>query len=101
MCRRCRGVAPDMDQDPLDAYSAVVVGVAKRLRPSVVALSVRGPRGGGAGSAVVFTADGFMLTSAHVVADVQRGEATFADGAETRFDVIVADQIGRASCRER
>ena len=64
-----------MVMEPLDAYSQVVTTVAARLRPSVAALTVRGPRGNGAGSAVVFTADGFLLTSAHVVADATGGEA--------------------------
>ncbi len=86
----------DMDAnapDPLDAYSQVVTTVAARLRPSVAALSVRGPRGGGGGSAVVFTADGFLLTSAHVVTGASHGEVTFADGTESRFDVIGADPL--------
>ena len=61
-----------VDEEPLDAYSRIVTSVAARLRPSVVALTVTGPRGSGAGSAVVFTADGFMLTSAHVVSGGSR-----------------------------
>jgi S1-C subfamily serine protease len=69
----------------LDAYSRAVIGVAERLAPSVANLRVshRG-RGGrrldGGGSAVVITPDGFMLTSAHVVARSDgRGRASFAD----------------------
>lgn len=77
----------------LDAYSQVVTTVAAHLLPSVAALSVRTPRGAGAGSAVLFTADGFLLTSAHVVAGASHGMATFADGTETRFDVVGADPL--------
>src|SRR3977135_3971825 len=57
----------------LDAYSRTVVGVAEALSPSVANLRVtrRGRGGGqvpaGAGSGVVLTPDGFLLTSAHVV----------------------------------
>ncbi len=51
------------------------------------------PRGNGAGSAVVFTADGFLLTSAHVVAGASGGEASFSDGTEIAFDVIGADPL--------
>jgi S1-C subfamily serine protease len=79
--------------DPLDAYSQVVTSVAARLRPSVAALQVRGPRGDGAGSGVVFTADGFLLTSAHVVARSEEGEATFGDGSSAAFDVVGADPL--------
>jgi len=54
---------------------------------------VRSRRGEGAGSAVVFTADGLTLTSAHVVAGATGGEAEFSSGAQTRFDVVGADPL--------
>src|SRR5262245_32315344 len=79
--------------EPLDAYSQVVTTVAERLRPSVGALSVRTSRGGGAGSGVVFTDDGFLLTSAHVVAGTSGGTATFRDGSESRVDGVGADPL--------
>jgi S1-C subfamily serine protease len=86
------------DDDPLDAYSRVVTFVAERLSPSVANLRVsRRGRGGrqlaGGGSGVVMTADGFMLTSAHVVAGGGRGTASFADGQELRFEVVGADPL--------
>jgi len=81
------------DAEPLDAYSRVVTTVAERILPSVAALAVRTPRGEGAGSGVVFTADGFLLTSAHVVAGATGGAAAFADGSEARFDVVGADPL--------
>jgi S1-C subfamily serine protease len=79
--------------EPLDAYSQVVTTVAERLGPSVGALSVRTSRGAGAGSGVVFTDDGFLLTSAHVVAGAPGGTASFSDGTESRFDVVGADPL--------
>ncbi len=88
--------APD-EADALDAYSNAVISVAERLAPSVANLRVshRG-RGGrrlnGGGSAVVITPDGFLLTSAHVVARSDgRGRASFVDGRELRFDVVGSD----------
>src|ERR687884_81544 len=53
----------DDESSPLDAYSRVVVSASERLLPSVAHL--RSDRGSGSG--VVITADGFLLTSAHVV----------------------------------
>jgi S1-C subfamily serine protease len=83
--------------EALDAYSRVVTGVAEKLLPSVVALAVRkAGRGGvqdGAGSGVVVSIDGFMLTSAHVVEGSQSGGATFVDGWETGFDVVGRDSL--------
>lgn len=81
------------EQRALDAYSQVVTTVAERVLPSVASLAVRTPRGAGAGSAVTFTDDGFLLTSAHVVAGVTGGTAAFGDGVEARFDVVGADPL--------
>src|ERR1700710_2339737 len=80
-------------EPPLDAYSRIVTSVAERLLPSVASLSVRTSRGGGAGSAVVLTPDGFLLTSAHVVAGAEGGGAGFGDGPPVRFDVVGADPL--------
>jgi serine protease Do len=84
----------------LDAYSRVVVDVAERLAPSVANLRVmrRSRAGGqvpaGAGSAVALTPDGFLLTSAHVVAGPGRtGRASFVDGRELRFRVVGLDRL--------
>ena len=82
-----------VENEALDAYSRVVTGVATNLLPSVAALAFRTPRGGGAGSAVTFTDDGFLLTNAHVVAGSTGGTASFADGTETKFDVVGADAL--------
>jgi S1-C subfamily serine protease len=87
------GMDPSEDLDALDAYSRTVASVAERLLPSVASLLVHGRRGEGAGSAVVLTEDGFLLTSAHVVQGAGSGEAQFTDGTETAFDVVGADRL--------
>jgi serine protease Do len=88
---------PLPDDEALDAYSRTVSAVAERLSPSVANLRVthRG-RGGrsldGGGSGVVITPDGFMLTSAHVVASASRRiRASFVDGREVDATVVGAD----------
>jgi serine protease Do len=92
------GARPSEDE-ALDAYSRIVVGVAERLSPSVANLRVRRRtrRGGlaiGGGSAIVLSPDGFLLTSAHVVAGTSDGgEAAFVDGRELRFRVVGADPL--------
>jgi S1-C subfamily serine protease len=82
----------------LDAYSQTVMAVAERLIPSVASLKVMAPVPGGrrqqgSGSAVAITADGFLLTSAHVVERSSGGVAVFADGAEATFEVVGADPL--------
>jgi S1-C subfamily serine protease len=79
--------------DALDAYSRTVVAVAERLLPSVASLRVRGGQAEGSGSGVVFTNDGFLLTSAHVISLSGGGSAAFADGTESPFDVVGTDRL--------
>lgn len=86
------------DDEALDAYSRVVSGVAEALSPSVASLGLKrrvrgGRRGAGAGSAVVITPDGYLLTSAHVVAEAGGGSATFTDGRELSMEVVGADPL--------
>jgi len=89
---------PDTDAPALDAYSQVVMGIAAQLTPRVAAVNVsrRGRGGrveGGAGSAVAFTADGFLLTNAHVVGRSSSGTASFADGTTSPLRVIGIDPL--------
>jgi S1-C subfamily serine protease len=81
----------------MDDYSRVVSGVAAHLTPRVAALRVerrsRAGRVQGAGSGVVFTEDGFVLTNAHVVDRFTEGTAAFADGTAAPFRVIGADPL--------
>jgi S1-C subfamily serine protease len=92
-------VSEQRETEALDAYSRIVVDVAERLAPSVANLRVtRRGRGGhvpaGAGSAVALTPDGFLLTSAHVVAGPGRaGRASFVDGREVSFRVVGIDRL--------
>src|SRR4051794_41584404 len=73
------------DAEALDAYSTVVSRVAEALAPSVANLRVR--RGGGSG--VVITADGFLLTNAHVVGGRGGGiTASFTGGRELPAPVV-------------
>ncbi|HEV2029323.1 MAG TPA: trypsin-like peptidase domain-containing protein [Candidatus Dormibacteraeota bacterium] len=82
------------EREALDAYSTTVTSVAERVLPSVASLRVgRAGRGGGAGSAVVITPDGYLVTSAHVVAQGGSASASFLDGTEYDVEVVGADAL--------
>jgi S1-C subfamily serine protease len=81
------------DEGPLDAYSAVVVRVAETLTPRVASIRIRSGRGESAGSAVVLSGEGHLITNGHVVGQATSGEAAFADGTVARFEVVGRDAL--------
>ena len=90
--------SPGPDLGALDSYSQVVVSVAEQVTPRVAALEVSQRRHdgsfvAGAGSAVVFTSDGFLLTNAHVVGSAEAGRVSFADGTAIPFRVVGTDPL--------
>jgi S1-C subfamily serine protease len=81
------GPAPSRSQpaEPLDAYSAAVVSAVERVGPAVVSVYTGGAEEaararGGAGSGVVVTPDGYLLTNEHVVQRVSEARVSFVDG---------------------
>ena len=71
----------------------MVTAVADAVLPSVASLAVHTRRGDGAGSASVITPDGYLLTSAHVVAGARSAQATFTDGTTVAADVAGRDEL--------
>jgi len=93
-----QAAADVLEIEALDAYSQVVVSVAERLGPSVASVRLTkqtryGREAAGAGSAVAVTPDGFLVTSAHVVAGSTHGSTTFTDGRTFDFDVVGTDPL--------
>jgi S1-C subfamily serine protease len=70
------GAATPFDDDLLDAYSRAVIDAVQTVGPAVV----RVDKGGGRGSGVLFTPDGFALTNSHVVESKGELTATLPDG---------------------
>src|SRR3954471_22407663 len=80
---------PRIDDDGLlDAYSEAVIGAVDAVGPAVVNVH-RGDSG--AGSGVIFTPDGLVLTNHHVVHGASRLEVTLPDGRALRAAVIGHD----------
>jgi S1-C subfamily serine protease len=76
------------DDDLLDAYSQAVIGAVETVGAAVVNVH-RGDAG--AGSGVIFTPDGLVLTNHHVVDGAARVEVNLTDGRVLRADVIGQD----------
>jgi S1-C subfamily serine protease len=104
------------DGDLLDAYSRAVVSVAERVGPAVVGIAAGSKRPGrlagaiGAGSGVIFTPDGYIVTNSHVVSAATDLEVTLTDGSTlgatlagsdpaTDLAVIRADGSGLPTAR--
>jgi S1-C subfamily serine protease len=82
--------------EPLDAYSAAVVGAVDAVGPAVVSIYVGAQEEaerarGGAGSGVVVTPDGYLLTNEHVVQKVSHARVTFVDGRSVPASVAGRD----------
>lgn len=95
---RAREFTPPEDVDALDSYSQTVMRVAATVTPHVAALEMSAARRNGrvrvgAGSAVLFTEDGYLLTNSHVVAGTDKGHAVFADGSRMDLELVGADPL--------
>jgi len=83
---------PDNDLAAFDAYSRAVIGAVEKVGPAVLHLQVESERGrGGAGSGVVFTPDGYVLTNSHVIAGGKKVTASFADGRSSGTTIVGDD----------
>ena len=68
--------------------SEAVVGVEKAKR-SVVVIEVKTEKGGGTGTGIIMTADGYIATNHHVIEDATNIKVTFYDGT-----VMPAEYVG-------
>src|SRR5258708_18264392 len=85
------------DEELLDAYSRAVVSVVDKVGPAVVSINVktrqaqRNPGGEGAGSGVIITPDGYVLTNNHVVDNANEVKVNLIDGST--FTAQIAGKI--------
>jgi len=91
---RARGID---DRELLDSYSRAVVAVVEYVGPAVVSIAAGTRRPGGAagvlgaGSGVIFTPDGYVLTNSHVVHDATDLGVTLTDGSTLGATLVGSD----------
>ena len=92
------GLSGKADTELLDAYSRAVTAVVETVGPAVVSISVgrEAPAGDemepiGAGSGVLLTPDGYVLTNHHVVRDANRVRVTLTDGSSLGAVAVGSD----------
>lgn len=76
---------------PKEAQTALEAMIA-RVKDQVVSITAAGYDGGGAGSGIILTQDGYIATNAHVVANNGQIIVTLADGHEYKADVVGTDE---------
>ncbi len=91
-------ISPGSDEQLLDAYSQTIVSVVEKVGPSVVsigakvlAVSPNSPEQVAAGSGVIITPDGFVLTNHHVIAQATEVEVGLTDGSTLMGQVVGSD----------
>src|SRR5258708_11681461 len=89
--------ATENDEELLDAYSRAVVSVVDKVGPAVVSINVktrqaqRNPGGEGAGSGVIITPDGYVLTNNHVVDNANEVKVNLIDGSTFTAHIVGKD----------
>lgn len=88
----------ESDEAMLDAYSRTIVSVVEKVGPSVVSIGAKvqtvSPNSlerAAAGSGVIITPDGFVLTNNHVIAQATTVEVGLTDGSTLSGHVVGAD----------
>lgn len=85
------------EEELLDAYSHAVVNVVEKVGPAVVSIKIKtqdktsGSEHQGAGSGVLITPDGFILTNHHVVEHAREVSVELTNGNHYKADILGTD----------
>ncbi len=83
--------APDDALDDTVAMASPISAIAQQVAPSVARVDVQSQAGAGSGSAVVYRADGILVTNAHVVRAGGQVSVTLPDGDRMDAEVVGVD----------
>ena len=77
----------------LVSEQSAIVAVAERVSPAIVTLEVTSPSGDGIGSGVIYSADGWIVTNKHVIADETSIVVHLKDGRDFPGTVYGIDTL--------
>jgi len=77
----------------LVSEQSAIVAVAERVSPAIVTLEVTTPSGDGIGSGVIYSADGWIVTNKHVIADESSIVVHLKDGRDFAGTVYGIDTL--------
>ncbi len=90
--------ASAVSAQPVSSTSGSIADLVEGARPSIVSVrqQVAGPMGGtgqgqAAGTGFVLSADGYIVTNNHVIAEGDDTTVTFADGSEEPATIVAGD----------
>ncbi len=94
------GAATDVAAEPVNVSTSAIGDLVEAARPSVVSVrqevTQTGPngataRGQAAGTGFVLSADGYIVTNNHVIAEGDTPVVTFADGTSEQATIVAGD----------
>jgi 2-alkenal reductase len=84
--------APAAQSAPSSASEAMITAV-QQVAPAVVTVLSASSQGSGSGSGVIISADGYILTNNHVVANARQLAVVFADSSRREAELIGTDPL--------
>lgn len=85
---------PNLDPDNYDVVNGLAgEEVYKKVNPSIVSvISTSVKTGGGTGSGVIMSEDGYIITNQHVVADADMVSVVLEDGTKLNAEIVGTDE---------
>ena len=84
---------PELDPDNYDVVNGLAgEEIYKKVSPAVVSVIATLSNGTGSGSGVIMSADGYIITNDHVVADAQSVSVQLSDGTQMDAQIIGTDE---------
>jgi len=92
--RQASSVVVARPSDEVAGPTLDVGGIVAKVQPSVVNITVKTADGTGIGTGVILSADGEVVTNAHVVRDAEKVSVLLVGETQPRTAVVLASDVG-------